>query len=213
MYAASRFPDVTREISVREPWILGSIIVSPDYMGNVIQLLHDHEGSVIDTETFADGRTMLGIEMPLRELMRGFFDKLKNATSGYGSLSYEIAEMRPAFVARLDVLVAEEVVPAFSRVVGELRSLTEARAVVEKLHGILPRQQFQAKIQARVGGKIIATKTLSAITKDVAGYLYGGDISRKMKLRDRQKEGKKEMRARGKVHIPHEVFMKMVKDV
>ncbi|OGG59516.1 elongation factor 4 [Candidatus Kaiserbacteria bacterium RIFCSPHIGHO2_02_FULL_50_50] len=211
IYAASRFPDITREISVREPWILGQIIVPPEFMGNIMQLLYDHEGSVIDTETFADGRAMLGIEMPLRELMRGFFDKLKNATSGFGSLSYEIAEMRPASVARLDVLVADELVPAFSRVIGQVRALTEARAVVDKLYNILPRQQFKCKIQAEVGGKAMATKTLSAITKDVAGYLYGGDISRKMKLRDRQKEGKKDMLSRGKVHISHDIFMKMVK--
>ena len=213
IYAASRFPDHGEKVTIREPWILGQIILPPTYMGAVLTLLYEHEAQVIDTEVFGDGRNIVSIEMPLRELMRNFFDKLKNVTSGYGSLSYEIAEMRPAEVVRLDVLVAEELIPAFSRVVGERRAEFDARAVVEKLYDTLPRQQFITKIQAKVRGKIIASKTLSALKKDVTGHLYGGDITRKMKLRENQKRGKKKMleRGKGKVHIPQEVFMKMVK--
>ncbi|KXJ99150.1 MAG: Elongation factor 4 [Parcubacteria bacterium OLB19] len=213
IYAASRFPDHGEKVTIREPWILGQIILPPTYMGSVLTLLYEHEAQVIDTEVFGDGRNIVSIEMPLRELMRNFFDKLKNVTSGYGSLSYEIAEMRPAEVVRLDVLVAEELIPAFSRVVGERRAEFDARAVVEKLYDTLPRQQFVTKIQAKVRGKIIASKTLSALKKDVTGHLYGGDITRKMKLRENQKRGKKKMleRGKGKVHIPQEVFMKMVK--
>jgi GTP-binding protein LepA len=212
IYAASRFPDHGDRATVREPWILGQVILPADYMGNVMTLLYDHEASVLETEVFRDGRTMLAIEMPLRELMRGFFDKLKNASSGYASLSYEIAEMRPASVARMDVLVAEELVPAFSRVVGIHRADLEARAIVEKLYNSLPRQQFVVKIQAAVLGKVIATKKLSALRKDVTGYLYGGDITRKMKLREKQKKGKQKALERGKVHIPQTVFMKVMKD-
>jgi GTP-binding protein LepA len=213
IYAASRFPDYGEKVTIREPWILGQIIIPPTYMGAVLTLLYEHEAQVIDTEVFGDGRNIVSIEMPLRELMRNFFDKLKNVTSGYGSLSYEIAEMRPAEVVRLDVLVAEELIVAFSRVVGERRSEFDARAVVEKLYDTLPRQQFVTKIQAKVRGKIIASRTLSALKKDVTGHLYGGDITRKMKLRENQKRGKKKMleRGKGKVHIPQEVFMKMVK--
>ena len=213
IYAASRFPDHGEKVTVREPWILGQIILPPTYMGSVLTLLYEHEAQVIDTEVFGDGRNIVSIEMPLRELMRNFFDKLKNVTSGYGSLSYEIAEMRPAEVVRLDVLVAEELIPAFSRVVGERRAEFDARAVVEKLYNTLPRQQFITKIQAKVRGKIIASRTLSALKKDVTGHLYGGDITRKMKLRENQKRGKKKMleRGKGKVNIPQEVFMKMVK--
>jgi len=198
---------------VREPWILGQIIIPPEYMGNVLTLLYEHEAQVIDTEVFGDGRNLVVLEMPLRELMRNFFDKLKNATSGYGSLSYEIAEMRSADVVRLDILVAEELIPAFSRVVGERRIEFDARAMVDKLYGTLPRQQFVTKIQAKVKGKIVASKTLSALKKDVTGHLYGGDITRKMKLRENQKRGKKKAleRGKGRVHIPQEVFMKMVK--
>ena len=211
IYAANRFPEHGEKVTVREPWILGHIILPADYMGNVMTLLYEHEASVIDTEVFGDGRTLLSVEMPLRELMRGFFDRLKNASSGYASLSYEIAEMRPATVTKLDVLVAEEAVPAFSRVVGMSRAETEAKALTEKLYKTLPRQQFVVKIQAKVMGKIIATKKISPLKKDVTAHLYGGDITRKMKLREKQKKGKAKALERGKVHIPQDVFMKMLK--
>ncbi|MCD5382347.1 MAG: translation elongation factor 4 [Candidatus Pacebacteria bacterium] len=212
IYAAARFPDHGAKVSVREPWVLADIIVPPDYLGNVMTLLYGHEASPIDTEVFADGRTHLTVEMPLRELMRNFFDRLKNASSGYASLSYEIAELRPANVVRLDILVAEEIVPAFSRVLGMARVETDARAMVEKLYKILPRQMFVTKIQSKAMGRFIASKTLSAMKKDVTAKLYGGDITRKMKLREKQKKGKKKMlENRGKVNIPQDVFMKMVK--
>lgn len=211
VYAANRFPEAGDRVTVREPWILGQIILPGDYMGNVLTLLYEHEGSVIDTELFGDGRTLLAIEMPLRELMRNFFDKLKNASSGYASLSYEIAELRPATVTKLEVLVAEELVPAFARVVGLMRAEIEAKAITERLYEALPRQQFAMKIQAKVMGKIIATKKKSPVGKDVTAHLYGGDITRKMKLREKQKKGKAKALERGKVHIPQDVFMKMMK--
>ncbi len=211
IYAANRFPEHGDRVTVREPWVLGQIILPGDYMGNVLTLLYEHEASVIDTELFGDGRTLLAIEMPLRELMRGFFDKLKNASSGYASLSYEIAEMRPATVTKLEILVAEEIVPAFSRVVGMARAEIEAKQIVEKLYEALPRQQFVMKIQAKVMGNITATKKKTAVGKDVTAHLYGGDITRKMKLRDKQKKGKAKALERGKVHISQDVFMKMMK--
>jgi GTP-binding protein LepA len=211
IYAANRFPEHGEKVTVREPWVLGQIILPGDYMGNVLTLLYEHESSVIDTELFGDGRTLLSVEMPLRELMRGFFDKLKNASSGYASLSYEIAELRPATVTRLDILVAEEIVPAFSRVVGLIRAETEAKQIVEKLCDALPRQQFVMKVQAKVMGHLTATKKKSAVGKDVTAHLYGGDITRKMKLREKQKKGKAKALERGRVHIPQDVFMKMMK--
>ena len=213
IYAASRFPDHGEKVTVREPWILGQIISPPEHVGNIMTLLFDHEAGILETEVLTDGRNLVTVEMPLRELMRNFFDKLKNASSGYGSLSYEIAEMRPASVVRLDVLVAEELITAFSRVVGERRAEFDARAVVDKLYDNLPRSQFTTKIQAKVRGKIIASRSLSALRKDVTGYLYGGDITRKMKLLDKQKKGKKKALELGKsrVNISPEVFMKMLK--
>lgn len=213
IYAATRFPEYGVQCTVREPWLLGQIISPPEYVGNVMGLLFDHEGGVLETEVLTDGRNLVTVEMPLRELMRNFFDKLKNVTSGYASLSYEIAEMRAASVVRLDVLVSEELITAFSRVVGDKRAEFDARATVDKLYDNLPRQQYVTKIQAKVRGKIIASRTLSALKKDVTGYLYGGDITRKMKLRDKQKKGKKKALelGKGRVNIPQEVFMKMVK--
>ncbi len=213
IYAATRFPEYGVQATVREPWLMGQIISPPEYVGNIMNLLFDHEGGVLETEVLTDGRNLVTIEMPLRELMRNFFDKLKNVSSGYASLSYEIAEMRPADVVRLDVLVAEELITAFSRVVGDRRAEFDARATVEKLYENLPRQQYVTKIQTKVRGKIIASKTLSALKKDVTGYLYGGDITRKMKLREKQKKGKKKALelGKGRVNIPQEVFMKMIK--
>ncbi len=212
IYAASRFPDHGSNVTVREPWVTAKIIMPPAYVGPVMTLLYEHEALVGETEVFGDVRTLLKFEMPLRELMRNFFDRLKNATSGYASLSYELADLRPADVVRLDVLVADEIVPAFSRVVGMRRVETEAQAVVEKLHGILPRQMFVMKVQSMAQGRIISSRTISAMKKDVTGYLYGGDITRKMKLREKQKKGKKKMKEHGRVNIPHDVFMKMVRD-
>ena len=211
IYAASRFPEHGAKVTVREPWILAQIILPPEYLGSTMSLLYDHEASVLETEVFGDGRNLLTVEMPLRELMRNFFDKLKNATSGYASLSYEIAEMRRADVCRLDVLIAEELVPAFSRVVGMRRAEIDAKAIVEKLYHTLPRQLFVTKIQAKSMGRIISSRTLSAMKKDVTGYLYGGDITRKMKLREKQKRGKKRMLEHAKVNIPPDVFMKVIK--
>ena len=212
IYAPSRFPEFGEDFKVREPWIDAHIILPPEYLGNVMTLLYDHEASIMETEVFGDGRNLLKLEMPLRELMRGFFDKLKNATSGYASLSYEIGDLRPADVTRLDILVADEIVPAFSRVVGKRRVEQDAEAVVEKLFKILPRQMFVMKLQGKALGRIISSRTLSAMKKDVTGYLYGGDITRKMKLRDKQKKGKKKMKEHGKVNIPQEIFMQMVKE-
>lgn len=213
VYAASRFPDHGEKVTIREPWILGQIISSPEHISNIMSLLFDHEAGILETEVLTDGRNLVTVEMPLRELMRNFFDKLKNASSGYASLSYEIAEMRPASVVRLDVLVAEELITAFSRVVGERRAEFDARATVDKLYDNLPRNQFTTKIQAKVRGKIIASRSLSALRKDVTGYLYGGDITRKMKLLEKQKKGKKKALELGKnrVNISSEVFMKMLK--
>ena len=166
------------------------------------------------TENFSADRNLLRVELPLRELMRNFFAELKTVSSGFASLSYQplaaAGGWRPAAVTRLDLLVAEELVPAFSRVVSLARVETEAKAAVERLAEILPRQLFVVKIQARALGRIIASRTLTALKKDVTGYLYGGDITRKRKLWEKQKRGKKKLLSRGQVNIPAEVFLKMI---
>lgn len=210
VYTPSKFPEHGDIAVIEEPWARVIIITPPDSMSGLMQMLYDHEAVTEKTETFEDGRIEFVVTMPLRELMRGFFDKLKNLSSGYASLSYEILAERPADVVRLDVLVAEEPVPAFARVVARRRVQEEAEKMVEKLHSLLPKQLFVTKIQAKALGRIIASRTLSAMRKDVTGYLYGGDVSRKKKLLEKQKRGKKKMLARGSVEIPEEVFMKMV---
>ncbi len=212
IYTPAKFPEHGDIVQIEEPWARVVIITPPDSVSALVQMLYEHEAQTLATETYQDGRIEMIVEMPLRELMRGFFDTLKNISSGYASLSYEIIPERPADVVRLDVLVADEPVPAFARVVARRRVQEEAEKMVEKLHAILPKQLFTTKIQARVQGRIIASRTLSAMRKDVTGYLYGGDVSRKNKLLDKQKRGKKKMleRGRGKVNIPAEVFMKMV---
>ncbi len=211
IYSPSLFPDDGRATRVREPWVSVHLLTPPDYVGPLMQLLYEHEASVEDSKTFKDGRVSLSLSMPLRELMRGFFDAVKSVSAGYASVSYEVGEMRDADVMRLDILVAEEIVPAFSRVVSSRVVEEEAKKAVEKLHSILPKQLFVTKIQARARGRIIASESLKALRKDVTGYLYGGDVTRKMKLLEKQKKGKKKMLERGKVNIPHNVFMEMVK--
>ena len=213
IYAPARFPDDGTVVSVREKWARVNILMPPNHLGSVSQLLYDHEALIGDTEILPEGKVELHAQMPLRELMRSFFDKLKSVSSGFASLSYEIIGMREAHVVRLDVLVAEEVIPAFSRIVSERRIQTEAENLVEKLEELLPRQLFELKIQAKAMGRIIAARRKSALRKDVTGYLYGGDVTRKMKLLEKQKRGKKKMLARGKIDIPHEVFLKVVREV
>lgn len=214
VYSPSLFPEHGNVEKVREPWVKLSIISPAVYTGAIYQLLYDHEAELGDTISFGDGRSKLLIHMPLRELMRNFFDELKSISSGYASLSYEFEGMRDADVTRMDVIVADEPVEAFTRVVAQRRVDEEANKAVDRLFAILPRQMFVAKIQAQANGRIIASRTLSALRKDVTGYLYGGDITRKMKLLEKQKKGKKKMAERGKgtVNIPHDVFLKMMKN-
>jgi GTP-binding protein LepA len=211
VYSPHLFPEETKDYTVMEWWSALKIITPPEYLGGIIQLLHEHEAEIVSTETFSDERTALDIKMPLRELMRNFFDEVKSASSGYASFSYQITDQQVADVVRLDILVAEEVVPAFSRIVSRRRVQREAEEAVEKLKSLLPRQLIVIKLQGKSLGRILAARTISALRKDVTDYLYGGDITRKMKLREKQKKGKKKMQKMGKVNIPHDVFLKMMK--
>ncbi len=179
------------------------VLITPkDALSSMMQLFHDHEGDVKETEGLLDGRIELTVEMPLRELMRGFFDKVKNVSSGYASLSYEYLDDRSADVVKLEIYVAEEAVPAFARVISRRRVVEEGERMVERLHQILPKQLFVVKIQAHALGRIVASRSISAMRKDVTGYLYGGDITRKMKLLEKQKKGKKRRGEHAKMDIP-----------
>ncbi len=210
VYSPVNFPQDGDIAEVYEPWVSVNLLMPSSYLSPIMTILYEHEAQIIDTETFSDDRVALSVEMPLRELMRRFFEKIKTASSGYASVSYELLPNRKAEVTRLDILVADEVIPAFSKIIAKRLVEEEAESSVERLHKVLPRQQFVAKIQAQALGRIISSRTLKALRKDVTGHLYGGDITRKRKLWDKQKKGKKRLQQTGKVQIPQEVFMKMI---
>jgi GTP-binding protein LepA len=212
IYSPSLFPEFGEIVKVWEPFVEARIVVPNDHLGAIMSVIFEHEAVVESSETFSEGRHVVTIVMPLRELMRNFFDRIKTASSGYASVSYEMRDTRVADVARLDIMVADDIVPAFTRIVAKHRAYEEAVSAVEKLYNILPRQMFTTKIQAQALGRILSSRTLSAMQKDVTQHMYGGDITRKMKLREKQKKGKKKMLARGRVNIPEDVFMKMVKN-
>jgi GTP-binding protein LepA len=211
IYSPAHFPDEGLLSEIKEPWAEVVIIIPVSYVASLMPILYDHEAEIGNSENFGEDRTRLEMKMPLRELMRNFFDKLKSVSSGFASISYEIEGMRTADVVRLDILVADEVQPAFSRVVSRRVVEEEAEKSVEKLHGILPKQMFVMKIQGKALGRIISSRTVAAYSKDVTQHMYGGDITRKMKLWEKQKKGKKKMKERGKVNIPQDVFLKMIR--
>ncbi len=213
IYSPALFPDDHEVKTVFEPLVKMKIITPPDYLGVIMQSVFNHEGEVSSTDNFGENRNSITLIMPLRELMRNFFDEIKSVSSGYASISYEISEMRQADVARLDILVADEPVIAFTRVVARRRLEEEAKISVEKLHKVLPRQMFTLKIQGKAQGRIIASETLTGMQKNVTQHMYGGDRTRKMKLWEKQKEGKKKMKelGRGNVNIPQDVFIKMMR--
>ena len=211
IYSPSLFPDDHEVREVTEPVVTMKIITPPQYIGGLMKSIFDHEGTVTETHNFGDNRTVLLVLMPLRELMRNFFDEAKSISSGYASISYDITGVQKADVVRMDVLVADEEVPAFARVVSRRRVSEEGEVAVERLFKLLPRELFTFKIQAKAFGRIISSRTLSGVKKDAAGTLSGGDITRKMKLREKQKEGRKRLKLHGKVNIPQEVFVKMMR--
>ncbi len=213
IYSPSLFPDDGAVEKVYEPWVRLKIITPNRYIGALSGIIFEHEGATDHMDTWSAERTVMTVFMPLRELMRNLFDEVKSASSGYASISYALSDMKPADVSRLDIVIADEIVPAFSRVVAKARVYNEAELAVEKLEKILPKQLFAAKIQGRAGGRILASRTLSALKKTVTAHLSGGDISRKKKLWKQQKEGKKRLleRGRGNLNIPQDVFVKMMR--
>jgi GTP-binding protein LepA len=223
IYSPLFFPEEGQIERIYEPWVKVKIIIPTSYVSLLMPFLFDHEAIVHNTENFGDlsnqqinNRAVVHLEMPLRELMRNFFDDLKSITSGYGSISYEVEDYRLAVVARLDILVAGELVPAFCRMVARRRVENEAREQVERLKKIIPRQQFPFKIQAQALGRIIASESISAFRKDVLMFgskvVGGGDVSRKKKLLEKQKRGKARLKKNARVNIPQDVFLKMLRD-
>lgn len=208
--SASDLPDPSKIAEIREPWIKGEIVAPQDYVGPVIQLIAGKRG-VHKNLSYVDTRAVITFEAPLANLLTDFYDQLKSLTSGYGSFNYELADYRAEDLVRLDFYVAGEKVDALSIMVHRSESMSLGRVTVEKLKEVIPRQNFQVALQAAIGGKFIAREDLSAYRKDVTGYLYGGDVSRKKKLLAKQKRGKARMKRFGKIDIPAEAFTVMLK--
>jgi GTP-binding protein LepA len=211
VYSPHLFPDDGTVTAVYEPWIKVAIITPEQYVSMLMPFLYDHEATVEAINQFGDDRVKLDAVMPLRELMRGFFDGLKSITSGYASISYEQGEMKAADVVRMDIIIGDELQPAFTRIMARRRVVEDGEEFVERLEKLMPRQQVEMKIQAKALGRIIASRTLKAFRKDVTQHMYGGDYSRKLKLLDKQKKGKKKMRENANVNIPHDIFIKVMK--
>ena len=209
--SASMLPDFSRIESIAEPIVKTEILVPASYMGNVMELASTLRSTYLGTDYLSKDTTLLKYEIPLAEIITDFYDKLKSVSSGYASMSYEVIDMRKADLVRLDIMVAGDLVEPFSRIVPREKAYYEGRAMISKLKENIPAQWFQVAIQAAIGGKIVARETIRARRKDVTGYLYGGDVTRKMKLLEKQKKGKKKMEEFGKVNIPQDVFLKMLK--
>lgn len=206
------FPDAGKgRRKVEEPFIKGNIITPKDYVGNVMELCQEKRGIYKDMQYVDDKRTMITYELPLAEIVLDFYDKLKSKTKGYASFEYEMIGYRESKLIKVDILVSGEPVDAFSFIAHEDNAYYRGRAITEKLKTVIPRQQFEIPIQAALGSKIIARETIRAFRKNVLAKCYGGDITRKKKLLEKQKEGKKRMKQIGNVEIPQEAFISVLK--
>ncbi len=211
VYSPAQMPDPTKISESSEPYVKLEIMTKSEYLGPIMTLLDRARGIYKDTQYITEDKVLLVYEAPLSEIIVDFFDDLKSATSGYASLNYELIGFKPAELVKMDILVAGDPVEALSRVVVRSQAQDIGRSMVTKLKDIIPRQLFAVSLQAAVGGKILAREDIPALRKDVTGYLYGGDITRKKKLLEKQKKGKKKMKQSGKVNIPPEVYFKVLK--
>lgn len=207
----AEFPDPVKTESIEEPYIKAQIITKPDYIGNIMTLCLGKRGILINQSYLTSTRVELIFEMPLTEIVFDFYDKLKSQTRGYASFDYHPIGYRQSDIVKMDILLNGDKVDALSALIHRSRAQDFGRKLCEKLKELLPRQQFQIAIQAAIGAKIIARETISALRKDVTAKCYGGDISRKRKLLEKQKEGKKRMRQIGNVEVPQEAFLAVLK--
>jgi len=211
LYSPTDLPDPSSIEKIYEPYVALSLVTPSEYLGNVMTLTASIRAEYKNTEYIDEERVLLSFEAPLMDVIVNFHDELKSASSGYASMNYEPIEYRVSDVVKLEILVANEPVDAFARMIPRRDAYNEGKRVVEKLKEVIPRQNFAVAIQASIGGKVIARETLSAYRKDVTGALYGGDFSRKKKLLEKQKRGKKKMRDIGKVSIPSSAFLAVLK--
>jgi GTP-binding protein LepA len=205
-------PDTQVIQEIREPMVKVYIMTPAEYIGDMMKLTMEKRGMVENTETIDDLRVMLTCTLPLAEILVDFNDKLKSMTKGYGSMDYEHAGYRPDKMIKMDIMIAGEPVDAFSSIVHRDKAEAYGRHLCKKLKEVIPKQLFVVAIQAAIGGKIIARESISAMSKNVTAKCYGGDISRKRKLLEKQKKGKAKMKAIGKVNIPQDAFIRVLKN-
>ena len=211
LYSPADLPDPATIEAIYEPYVTLSIVCPSEYLGNVMNLTQTIRAEYKNTEYIDEERILLTFEAPLMDVIINFHDELKSASSGYASMNYEPLGYRISDVVKLEIMVANEPVDAFARMIPKRDAYAEGKRVVEKLKEVIPRQNFAIALQAAIGGKVIARETISAYRKDVTGKLYGGDFSRKKKLLEKQKKGKKKMRDIGKVSIPSQAFLAVLK--
>ncbi len=204
------FPDPTIIKSSEEPYVKATIMTPKDYIGALMTLCQDRRGTYVDMVYVDDNRVELIYEMPLTEIIFNFFDKLKSLTAGYASFDYELIGYKESRLVRMDILLNGEIVDALTMIIFKDSAYQRARVIVDKLKEVIPRQQFEIPVQAVIGGKIIARSTVKAVRKDVLAKCYGGDISRKKKLLEKQKKGKKRMKEFGRVQVPQEAFIALL---
>jgi GTP-binding protein LepA len=204
-------PDFSNVEHIEEPMIKATIICPTDYLGDMMQLIMERRGEIVKTDSIDGHRVMLTCHMPLNEVLLDFYDRLKTISRGYASMDYEYSDYQPSDLVRMDIMIHSEVVDAFSSILHRSKAEFRGRQMCKSLLDVIPRQAFAVALQAAVNGKIIARETIRAYRKDVTAKCYGGDISRKRKLLERQKEGKKKLKAIGKVNIPQEAFIAVLK--
>lgn len=209
--SAIDLPDVSRIAKILEPWITGEIIVPKEYLGAIIQLINAVRGIQKNLSYIDEDLALISFEAPLANVLTDFYDELKSVSSGYGSFNYDLSDYREQDLVRVDVLVAGEIVDSLSIITHRSEALSLGRKIIEKLKDVIPRQLFEISLQAAIGSKIIAREDIKALGKNVTAKLYGGDVSRKNKLLDKQKKGKKRLKKIGKVEIPSEAFMVLLK--
>jgi len=207
----SILPDPQEIQEIREPIVKVFVMIPADYIGDIMRIVMEKRGEVIHTETIDDTRVMLTCRIPMAEILVDFNDKLKSTTRGYGSMDYEYDGYQAAKLVKMDMMIAGEPVDAFSMIVHRERAESQGREIALKLKDVIPRQLFTVAIQACIGGKIIARESISAMRKNVTAKCYGGDVTRKRKLLEKQKEGKKRMKSIGRVNIPQEAFINVLK--
>lgn len=211
IYSATQMPDPSQLEEITEPYVKLDIITPATYLGSIMQLMGTLRSTYLNTEYIDLERILLSFEVPLTDIIVNFHDDLKSVSSGYASMSYDLIGYRKSDLIKLDILLAGEVVEALSRIVPRDRAHGEGKRIVEKLAAAIPRQNFVIPVQAAIGGKVIARETIRPFRKDVISGLYGGDVTRKNKLLDKQKKGKKKMRNIGKVQVPSEAYLAVLK--